>query len=61
MFSDNARLLSIKQAASRLGMCTTMIYRFHNEGKLPFVKLARRTFVDPADLEKLIHASKIAA
>ena len=52
------RLRSINQSADKLGLSRASIYRLHQAGRLPFVKLAGRTLVDDADIEALIEGSK---
>jgi len=52
------RLRSINQSADRLGLSRASIYRLHQSGQLPFVKLAGRTLVDEADIDALIEAGK---
>lgn len=52
------RLRSINQSADRLGLSRASIYRLHNSGLLPFVRLAGRTLVDDIDIEALIEAGK---
>jgi excisionase family DNA binding protein len=36
------------------GISTPTVYRLHERGELPFVKIAGRTFVRVADVERLI-------
>lgn len=55
------RLRSINQSAEKLGVSRASIYRLHNVGLLPFVKLAGRTLVDDADIEALIQSGKTRA
>lgn len=52
------RLQSINQSAEKLNLSRASIYRLHQAGQLPFVKLAGRTLVDEADIEALIEAGK---
>lgn len=55
------RLRSISQSADHLNISRASIYRLHQAGLLPFVKLAGRTLVDDADIEALIAAGKCGA
>lgn len=55
---SNRRLQSINQSAEKLNLSRASIYRLHQAGLLPFVKLAGRTLVDEADIDALISAGK---
>lgn len=52
------RLRSLPNAAAELGISRATLYRLHNAGELPFVKISGRTFVEAADLEILIDRHK---
>jgi len=52
------RLRSINQSADKLNVSRASIYRLHNLGLLPFVRLAGRTLVDDLDIEALIESQK---
>ncbi len=52
------RLRSINQSAERLNLSRASVYRLHQAGLLPFVKLAGRTLVDDADIDALIEGQK---
>ncbi len=56
-----AHLRSLRKVAEELGLSRATMYRLHQRGKLPFVKLTNgRTMVDLADVELLIEQSKKA-
>lgn len=59
--NSTRRLRSINQSAEKLSVSRASIYRLHNAGLLPFVKLAGRTLVDDADIEALIQSGKTRA
>jgi excisionase family DNA binding protein len=52
---DNSRrLISIKEAAQRLGLSAITIYRWAESGKLPSVKLGGRRLIAEATIEALV-------
>ncbi|WP_294212389.1 helix-turn-helix domain-containing protein [uncultured Sphingomonas sp.] len=53
---DSPQQLSytIDQAASTIGIGRTTLYRLISEGRLPTVKLGRRTLIRHVDLVRLI-------
>ena len=59
--ADDPLLLSIEQAASKLGRTAPAIEHLIREHRLPVVRLDRRVFVDYRDILKLIDKHKIAA
>ena len=52
--ADSARLLTVEQAAERLGTSVRFIRRLRHERRLTFIKLGRHLRVDRADLEAYI-------
>ena len=52
------RLLSLKDAASALGVSTASIRRLIWSGRLPAVRILRRIHIDVRDLDRLIEQSK---
>lgn len=52
------RLRSIAQSAEKLNLSRASIYRLHQAGLLPFVKLAGRTLIDDLDIDALIETGK---
>jgi excisionase family DNA binding protein len=49
-----SKLLSIKDAATMLGLSPWTLRHYLCQGKLPFVKIGRRTLLEPSVLEDLI-------
>ncbi len=52
------RLRTINQSAEKLCVSRASVYRLHQAGLLPFVKLAGRTLVDDVDIDALIEGQK---
>ena len=50
-------LLSVTDAAKRLGISRHTLNGWVSKRKVPFVKLGRRTLFNPTDLEKIIKAN----
>lgn len=59
--TGKAGLLTIRQAADRMGCSTQTIRRFIHTGKIPRVGTDRFVRVDSRDLERLIDDSKDGA
>jgi len=53
------KLLSVEQAAERLGIRPGTLRHWLCERRIKYVKLGRRTLLDPRELEKLIEKSTI--
>lgn len=52
-------LITLKEAADRLGVCRKTVYRRIKDGSLPVVKLSTRNFrIATADLEAFIESRK---
>jgi excisionase family DNA binding protein len=54
--ADPEALLTIAQAAGRLGMSESWVYRAVEEGRLPSVRMGNRRRVRPADLAAFVQA-----
>ena len=52
------RLLSVEQAAVRIGRTKQSVQHMVAEGKLPVVRDGRRVFLDIEDLDRWIEANK---
>ena len=48
------RLLSISEAAGRLGISTFFLYRLVEAGKIPSVKIQRRRLLRESDIRRLV-------
>jgi len=54
-------LVTLKQAAERLGVSYSFLFRFYRRGVLPVVKLSPRCIrVKESDIELLLNARRIA-
>ncbi len=51
------KLLSVSDAAQRLGISRHTLNGWVSKRKVPFVKLGRRTLFNPTDLERIIKAN----
>lgn len=51
-------LLSVHEAANRLGVSLWTIYRWAQEGRLPSVLLGRRRLFTEADLQTFVNKSR---
>ncbi len=47
------RLLTVREVAARLGVCTSTVYKLCNEGKLAHVRVSNAIRVDPSAVEAL--------
>ena len=54
-------LLSVEQAAERLGTLVRFVRRLVFERRLAFVKVGRHVRICPADLDAFIEAGRVAA
>ena len=52
-------LLSVSEAAIRLGISRHTLNGWVSKRKVPFVKLGRRTLFNPADLDRMIKAATV--
>ena len=55
------RLLTLAEAAERLGTSVRFIRRLIAERRIAFVKVGRHVRIDPADLEAFIAAGRVVA
>jgi excisionase family DNA binding protein len=55
------RLLTLAEAAERLGTSVRFIRRLIAERRIAFVKVGRHVRIDPADLEAFIAAGRVEA
>lgn len=51
-------LLTVDQAAERLGTSVRFIRRLRSEGRIPVVKLGKHIRIDSTDLDQFITASR---
>ena len=49
-------LLTLREAASALGVCTRKLYLLKHEGKLKFVKVGKSTRITPEELRRFVSA-----
>ena len=56
--ADSAHLLTVEQAAERLGTSVRFVRRLRHERRLTFIKLGRHLRVDRADLEAYIRSCR---
>ncbi len=48
------QLLSIPEAATRLGVSRVRVWQWVNDARLPAVRLGKYWFIDPADLSLVV-------
>jgi excisionase family DNA binding protein len=53
------RLLTVEEAAERLGTSTRFVRRLVAERRIAYVKVGRHVRLDPADVEAFIAASRV--
>ncbi len=58
--STKTRLISVNQAADRLGVVPLTVYRAMKRGELPWVKLGSRKLVPEAYIDQLIASATSA-
>jgi excisionase family DNA binding protein len=51
-------LISVQEAARRLGVSFWTIYRWTQEGRMPCVHLGRRRLIAESDLQSLINKAR---
>lgn len=56
--SHSASLLTVEQAAERLGTSVRFIRRLRHERRLTFIKIGKHLRIDGADLEEYIRACR---
>jgi excisionase family DNA binding protein len=52
-------LLTVEEAANRLGISKCSLRNWVSQRRIPYVKIGRRTLFNPTDLENLIKASTV--
>jgi excisionase family DNA binding protein len=55
------KLLSVEEAAERLGTSVRFLRRLIAERRIAYTKLGRHVRIDPADLEAFIAAGRVEA
>lgn len=53
-----SKLLSVQEAAERLGVSLWTVYRLARDGRLASIRLGRRRLFAAEDLEELIQATR---
>jgi excisionase family DNA binding protein len=53
-------LLSVREAAKHLGMCTATVYRLCRDSALPHVRILNAIRIVPADLREFVAARRTA-
>ncbi len=54
LYGGRNRLLTVREVAAQLGVCTATVYRLCEIGELPHVRISDAIRVRPADLEALV-------
>jgi excisionase family DNA binding protein len=57
----NDRLLSVREAAERLGLCTATVYGLCAEGALPHIRILNAIRIASADLAAFVDAKRFDA
>ncbi|MFH0871084.1 MAG: helix-turn-helix domain-containing protein [bacterium] len=55
----SVNLWGVKEAAVRLGIAEGTLRHWLSQKRVPYVKLGRRTLLDPRELERLIEAKTV--
>jgi len=55
------RLLSVREAAERLGLCTATVYGLCAEGALPHIRILNAIRIAPDDLVAFVNARRVGA
>jgi excisionase family DNA binding protein len=58
---DGAKLISVAEAAQRLGISPLTMRAWVRQRRLPVVRLGRRVLLDPQEVEEYIDAHRVAA
>jgi excisionase family DNA binding protein len=53
------RLLTVKDAAEQLGLCTATVYGLCADGALPHVRILNAIRIAPADLKAFVAARRV--
>jgi excisionase family DNA binding protein len=59
LLNQTTGLLSVEQAAHYLGLSKFTIYTWVSQGRIPYIKLGRRTLFSKEDLDGIIAANTI--
>jgi excisionase family DNA binding protein len=59
--ADPGRLLTVREVAARLAVCTATVYALCERGELRHVRVASAIRIHPADVETLIAIERRAA
>lgn len=59
MQPGRAGLLSVREAAGQLGLCTATVYGLCADGAVPHIRILNAIRIAPADLEAFIEARRI--
>ena len=54
-----AKLLSVQEVATLLGLHKVTIYDWVSQRRVPFVKVGRRTMFDPREIERWLEGSTV--
>jgi excisionase family DNA binding protein len=54
LYGGRDRLLTVKEVARQLGVCTAIVYRVCERGDLPHVRVATAIRIRPADLADFV-------
>jgi excisionase family DNA binding protein len=57
--AETEKLLSVPEAAYRLGISPHTVNSWVSQRRIAFIKVGRRTMFDPEDLSALIQTNKI--
>ena len=55
------RLLSVREAAEQLGLCTATVYGLCAEGALPHIRILNAIRIAPGDLAAFVDARRVGA
>jgi excisionase family DNA binding protein len=58
---DGAKLISVPEAAQRLGISPLTMRAWVRQRRLPVVRLGRRVLLDPQDVEEYMDTHRVAA
>ncbi len=59
MVETSSQLLSVVQAAARIGVSRFTLRVWLRQRRIPYVRLGRRVLIDPRDLERFIQAGRV--
>jgi len=61
LYGGRNRLLTVKEVAEHLGVCTATVYRLCELGELPHVRIVDSIRIRPADLEAFAVSGRVTA